>query len=258
MNEHAEASQKTPTQGDPHYNREMGDFEVVACWPHSDKSFTEGLVIRQGFLFESTGGDKLNPPPSSLQRLKLRSAEVLNTIWVNEDYFAEGLTILDGRIFQLTERSRLGLIYDLNNLNAPPSTFDYNGWDLGWGITNDGNSLIISDTTDKLHFVDPDNFKVTRSIALHYQNGKRLDSLNELEYVNGLIYANIYPLDSIARICPREGTVIDLIDVHELRPDEPDSGVTNGIAYDDESGHLFVTGKMWPTIYEICSLREPL
>ncbi|HYX30410.1 MAG TPA: glutaminyl-peptide cyclotransferase [Pyrinomonadaceae bacterium] len=223
-------------------------YEVIACWPHCTDASTEGLEIYNGVLYESTGP---NPPPSRIRRIGLRSGIVMEDIPLATSYFAEGITVLNGRLFQLTLDSGFGFIYDTNKLSNPPKTFKYNGWDYGWGITNDGIELIISDSTANLHYVDPVTFTINRSITVQDNSGTAQDSLNELEFFDGAIYANIHDFDRVVRIDPVSGQIADQIDLSGLR--QPNCGLCelNGIAYDRTSNHVFVTGKNWSKVFEI-------
>lgn len=223
-------------------------YEVVARYPHDPKAVTEGLVLFNGELFESTGGDKKQLPLSSLRRVELKTGDPLEIRPVNQDYFAEGVTIFQGRIFQLTDFSKLALIYPLKNLRDSPKKLDYKGWKRGWGLTHDDKYLILSDSTDQIHFVDPNTFQIVRTI--HVNDGtSAVEKLNELEYVNGFIYANLYPTSLVLRIDPQDGKILGAIDLSSILPHA--LSVPNGIAHDAKSGHLFVTGKRWPTLLEI-------
>src|SRR6266699_2353532 len=187
---------------DPRCNLKTAQYEVVACWPHRTDAYTEGLEIHNGFLYESTGGDKSFLPLSNLRRVGLRTVTVLENITLDENYIAEGLTILGGQVFQLTKDSGLALIYKLNKLSDPAKKLNYNGWSKGWGITNDASNLIVSDATPNLHYVDPASFKIKHSIPVHYKNGCPQGELNELEYFKNSIYANVHDLDYVVRINP--------------------------------------------------------
>lgn len=237
---------------DPRCHVKTTDFEVVACWPHGTDAFTEGLEIYNGVLYESTGGrNGTHPPVSTLRRVGLRTGIVLELITLNDKYFAEGLTIFGGRVFQLTLDSGAGFIYDVNKLSDPPDMFKYNGWDEGWGITNDASNLIISDGSAELHFVDPVDFQIKRSVQVHYKNDYPQDQLNELEYFNGSIYANVHDEDRIVCINPLSGEITTQIDISSLHEPNCILCEPNGIAYDKDSDHLFVTGKNWSKIFEI-------
>jgi glutamine cyclotransferase len=219
---------------------------VVRSYPHDPKAFTQGLVFRNGELLESTGrfGE------SSLRRVKLETGEVLQRVDVPREYFAEGLAVLGDRAFQLTWQSKVGFIYDLATFKQV-GTFSYEG--EGWGLTTDGTSLILSDGSSVLRFLDPASFRVTRTLEV--KNGAEfVDKINELEWVRGEIWANVWHKDWIARIDPRDGHVIGWLDVGQLLPEataaDPEA-VPNGIAFDPATGRLFITGKLWPRLFEI-------
>jgi len=226
-------------------------YEVVNSWPHLRSHFTQGLVYHDGKLYESTG----QYGSSLLCRLDLKSGEVKKKVDVDRQYFAEGMTILNDRIFQLTWQAHKGFIYDLKDFK-PVGEFAYEG--EGWGLTNDGQSLIMSNGTNKLHFLDPQSFSVVRTIEV-FDHGQPLLDLNELEYIKGEIYANIWHSDRIVRIDPKTGKIVAWIDLTGLRPSD-DSGdsdnVLNGIAYDSKNDRLFVTGKRWSRLYEIRLVKK--
>ena len=218
----------------------------VRSYPHDPKAFTQGLVYHDGQLLESTGrfGE------SSLRRVRLETGEVLQKVDVPQEYFAEGLAVLGNRVFQLTWQNGIGFIYDLTTFKQT-GTFRYEG--EGWGLTTDGTSLILSDGTAAIRFLDPTTFAVTRTIEV--KNGSEfVDSLNELEWVRGEIWANVWHKDWIARIDPRDGHVIGWLDVGQLLPEataaDPEA-VPNGIAFDAATGRLFVTGKLWSRVFEV-------
>ncbi|MBO0860669.1 MAG: glutaminyl-peptide cyclotransferase [Chloracidobacterium sp.] len=221
-------------------------YEVVNAYPHDARAFTQGLVFYHGVIYESTG---LNGS-SSLRRVELETGKVLKQIAVPTQFFAEGLALLNGRLYQLTWQTQRGFVYDLDSFNKLRE-FDYAG--EGWGLTRDARSLIMSDGSSRIRFIDPDTFKIQRMITV--QDGKRdITQLNELEYIKGEIYANIWMQDRIARIDPQNGNVNAWIDLSELRPPEArrdPQAVLNGIAYDEDSDRLFVTGKLWPNLFEI-------
>jgi len=221
-------------------------YEVVKAYPHDNTAFTQGLVFHQGVLYESTG---LNGS-SSLRRVELETGKVLKKIDVPTRFFAEGLALFNGRLYQLTWQTQLGFVYDLDSFNKLRE-FDYAG--EGWGLTRDAHSLIMSDGSSRIRFIDPDTFEVQRTITV--QDGRRdVTQLNELEYIKGEIYANIWMNDRIARIDPQSGKVNSWIDMSGILPPEGrrDPGAAlNGIAYDDASDRIFVTGKLWPKLFEI-------
>jgi glutamine cyclotransferase len=221
-------------------------YEVVNTYPHDPNAFTQGLVFHQGLLYESTG---LNGA-SSLRRVELETGRVLKKIDVPSVYFAEGLALFNGRLYQLTWQSQQGFVYDLDSFNLL-RVFSYTG--EGWGLTHDGRSLIMSDGTDRIRFLNPDTFAVERVIPVQ-DNGRKITQLNELEYIKGEIYANIWYSDRVARIDPQSGRVTAWINLSGLLSPEDHArpvDVLNGIAYDAASDRLFVTGKLWPKLFEI-------
>jgi len=217
-------------------------YSVIARYPHDPSAFTEGLELHDGLLYESTGGKG----SSSLRRVELETGEVKDLIPIREDFFAEGLTILNGKIFQLTWQQQVCFVYDLRTLQKVQE-FCYTG--EGWGLTNDGCNLIMSDSTNQLRLIDPDTFEPAGKPIDVQMNTRPLRKLNELEYVQGSIYANVFPRSFIVRINAQDGRVVGQIDLTSFQP--ANDGVLNGIAYDDSSGHFFVTGKNWDTLFEI-------
>jgi glutaminyl-peptide cyclotransferase len=221
-------------------------YEVVHAWPHQRDAFTQGLVFLDGVLLESTG---LNGQ-SSLRRVDLQTGDVLQRVEVPSEYFAEGLAALDGKLFQLTWRNHKCFVYDLLTFRVEKE-FAYDG--EGWGLTTDGQRLIMSDGTDQLRFIDPKTFKEDRRIGVKAL-GQPVHRLNELEYVKGQIYANVWGTDQIVRIDPATGEVVSVIDFAGLLPRrdrDKNTDVLNGIAYDPVGERLFVTGKCWPTLFEV-------
>lgn len=219
-------------------------YESLYTYPHDQSAFTEGLVFYEDTFYESTGR---YPPPyaiSTLRQVEIRTGRILRVQALRLPYFAEGLSIFRGRIFLLTHRHQKGFVYSLETFNLLDA-FHYEG--EGWGLTNDGQYLIMSDGTNKLRLIDPQNLVITQTIDVHVC-GQPLGLLNELEYIDGLIYANILDQDIIVRISPKDGAVTGLIDLSDLRPSGV-KGPLNGIAYNNEN--LFVTGKNWPTVFEI-------
>lgn len=226
-------------------------YEVIHVWPHDPGAFTQGLVFQEGKLLESTG----QVGRSSFRRVELETGKVLQKVDVPEPYFAEGITLLKGKIYQLTWQHQLGFIYDAWTFEKI-GKFDYQG--EGWGLTNDGQSLLLSDGTNRIRFLDPDNFQVRKTIAV-LDGSMPIIEINELEYVQGEIYANIWHDDRIVRIDPQTGRVVGWIDLKGLlaRGEVHDEeAVLNGIAYDDTNGRLFVTGKLWPKLFEIRVTRK--
>jgi glutamine cyclotransferase len=226
-------------------------YEVVHVWPHDPGAFTQGLVFHDGKLLESTG----QVGRSSLRRVELETGKVLQKVDVPEPYFAEGITLLKGKIYQLTWQQQLGFIYDAWTFEKI-GKFNFQG--EGWGLTNDGQSLLLSDGTNRIRFLDPDNFQVRKTIAA-LDGSMPVIEINELEYIQGEIYANIWHDDRIVRIDPQTGRVVGWIDLTGLlAPGEvhDEEAVLNGIAYDDTNGRLFVTGKLWPKLFEIRITRK--
>jgi len=226
-------------------------YKVVNVWPHDQDAYTQGLAFHDGKLLESTG----LVGRSSLRRVELETGKGLQKVDVPAPYFAEGITLLKGKIYQLTWQDGVCFIYDAWTFEKI-GTFKYQG--EGWGIANDGQSLILSDGTNQLRFINPDTFQVQKTIAV--SDGSRPQhEINELEYVQGEIYANIWHADRIARINPQTGAITGWIDLTGLltRGDVQDEeAVLNGIAYDEANDRLFVTGKLWPKLFEIRLIRK--
>ena len=215
-------------------------------YPHDPRAYTQGLIYLDGFLFESTG---LNGR-STLRKVKLETGEVIRQVPIDSAYFAEGLTDWHGLLVQLTWQSHVGFIYDMATLNVQ-RTFTYSG--EGWGLTRDRTRLIMSDGSDSLRFLDPKTLRETVRVTVR-DGTLAIKDLNELEYVRDEIFANIWHTDRIATIAPETGRVTGWIDlrgllseVHQLEPE----AVLNGTAYDDVHDRLFVTGKLWPKLFEI-------
>lgn len=220
--------------------------DIVRSHPHDPKAFTQGLQLVDGELYEGTGlhGE------STLRRVDLRSGRVLQQVDLDPQYFGEGIAVVGNRIVQLTWRSGTGLVYDRRTFERL-ETFTYTG--EGWGLTYDGERLIMSDGTDALRFWHPDTFEEVGRVQVT-DNGRPVSQLNELEYVDGAVYANVWPDDRIARIDPASGRVTAWIDGSRLlTPTERARGVDvlNGIAYDPTTGHFLLTGKWWPWVFEV-------
>ena len=221
-------------------------YRVVDTYPHDASAFTQGLVIVDGMLYEGTG----LRGRSSVRAVDLATGRVLESVKVPDKYFGEGLTDWGSNLIELTWMAHRGFVYDRFSLGVV-RTFAYKG--EGWGLTHDRQHLIMSDGTAVLRFLDPVTFKVVRTLAVS-DGGRPVKELNELEYIHGEIYANVWQTDRIARISPATGKVIAWIDLSGLlSPVERADGnaVLNGIAYDQKSDRLFVTGKLWPKLFEI-------
>ncbi len=234
-----------------HSNR-TDSYRIVHVYPHDPKAFTQGLVYRDGHLYESTG---LNGK-SSIRMTDLSTGQVLQRYDLPAEYFGEGLTTWGTNLVQLTWKSETGFVYDRFSF-ALRHTFHYRG--EGWGLTHDEKALILSDGTSVLRFLDPRSFRETKRISVKDENGYPLKNLNELEYIHGEIYANVWQTDRIVRISPRSGRVLGwidlggLIDKHQLANAD---AVLNGIAYDSKEDRLFLTGKWWPSLFEIKVIRH--
>ncbi len=228
-------------------------YEVVQRFPHDPTAFTQGLVYEDGVLYEGTG----LYGRSSIRRVNLQTGEVLQIYNLPYRYFGEGIAICGDRLFQLTWKSNIGFVYDKNTFELLQE-FHYPT--EGWGLAQDGKRLIMSDGTATLHFLDPDTLEETGTVEVRDDKGP-VTQLNELEYINGQIYANVWQTDRIARISPNTGRVTAWIDLSGLlSPQERQSAdVLNGIAYDAQNERLLVTGKLWPTLFEIklVPLRQP-
>lgn len=225
-------------------------YKVVRTYPHDRGAYTQGLVFDGGFLYEGTG----LVGQSTLRRVELETGAVLKSRSLSPQYFGEGITVCGDRIIQLTWRSQVGFVYDKNSFELRRE-FTYPT--EGWGITYNGQRLIMSDGSSRLYFLDPKDFQVTGSIEVR-DNSQPVSGLNELEYVHGEIYANVWLTDRIVRIAPDSGQVTGWIEMGGLLPpedrSEPES-VLNGIAYDTGNNRLFVTGKLWPRLFEIELVR---
>ena len=245
----------------------VSTYEVVKKYPHDSKAFTQGLVYRDGFLYESTG----ELGESSLRKVELETGKVLQKFELAKDLFGEGMTILGDKIYQITWRNGVAYEYNLSDFKMIRE-FTYTG--EGWGLTTDGTNLIMSDGTHMLKLISPENFKTSRNIAVLQDNGKPLFLLNELEYVKGEVWSNIWHSEDrdtsttqgrmpniskpnyIARIDPTSGKIVGWIDLAGISPedqndDDKSENTLNGIAYDEAGDRIFVTGKNWKNLYEI-------
>ncbi len=221
-------------------------YNVVNTYPHDRSAFTQGLVFEDGVLYEGTG---LNGR-STLRRVELKTGEVLQIHELPAQFFGEGVTVYGNDIIQLTWQSHVGFVYDRDSFELLQ---EFNYSTQGWGITHDGERLIMSDGTATLYFLDPETFEEIGRVGV-YDNDGSVNRLNELEYVQGEIYANVWQTNCIVRIDPQTGQVVGWIELKGLLTPE-DRGepvdVLNGIAYDAENARLFVTGKLWPKLFEI-------
>jgi len=226
-------------------------YFIVNKVPHDFNAYTQGLVYNDGYLYESTG----RRGHSSLRKVNPDDGAVLSFHSLADEFFGEGITIFDEKIYQLTWQSYTGFIYDKSTFIVMEEFF-YNT--EGWGITHNGKDLIISDGTSTLYFLDPITFEILRQIKVVDDKGL-VESLNELEYVNGEIYANILYSYKIARIDPISGKVVGYIDLSGILSNEKIDypiDVMNGIAYDADTDRLFITGKLWPQVFEIRLIKK--
>lgn len=224
----------------------MLSYEVIREFPHNSEAFTQGLLLSQEQWIESTGGYGT----SSIRRVEKETGKVLIKTDLPAEFFGEGAAEMDGKIYQLTWQSQRGFIYDAKSLRKLDD-FQYQG--QGWGLTNDASSLIMSNGSDRLRYVDPMTFHVWRELQVNI-GGKPVNLLNELEFIEGEIFANIWHTEKIVRINPKDGNVIGVIDLAGIDAKEKrrdPQHVLNGIAYDAATQEIFVTGKCWPKIYQI-------
>ncbi|NNE98653.1 MAG: glutaminyl-peptide cyclotransferase [Pyrinomonadaceae bacterium] len=245
----------TPSIENPISNKNVPvyGYEVVNAYPHDKNAFTQGLVYRDGFLYESTG----QRGESTLRKVDLKTGKVLRRHKVDDEYFAEGITILNGKVYQLTWQSSLGFIYNLDDFKLEKE-FRYAG--QGWGLTDDGKNLFMSDGTHVIRILDPETLKVDRTIVVMDEDGKPLMQINELEYIKDEIWANVWHSENIgkpnhvARISPKDGKLLGWINLDGISPDDMkrnSENVLNGIAYDKDGDRVFVTGKYWKKLFEI-------
>lgn len=244
----ADGNNSTLANSDPAYI----SYSVLNVFPHDTASFTEGLLIHQGQLYESTGGQpSVNNFTSWFGPVDLKSGKIQKKVMLDTSYFGEGITILKDKIYQLTWEDHIGFVYDLKTFKKLRD-FRYNG--EGWSLTNDGSSLIMSDGTSNIQYLDPDSLKVQKIISVQDNNGP-VGNINELEFIDGFIYANQYLTSNILKIDPASGKVIGKIDFSklesELKLKAPGALEMNGIAYDADSKKIYVTGKAWPNLYEV-------
>jgi glutamine cyclotransferase len=228
-------------------------YDIINTYPHDPKAFTEGLEFYDGFLYEGTG----NYGESDLRKVNLQTGEVLLSKKLDRKYFGEGITILNGKIYQLTYREGKGFVYDLATLKEEKS-FIFNAAE-GWGMLNNGTNLIYDDGTNVLHFLDPETFKEVKTLAVKDEHGP-LNNLNEPEFIKGYLYANQWLTDIILKIDTATGYVVGRADLTSIRErlgippvtnrrNSPD--VMNGIAYDAKTNRIFITGKNWPKLIEV-------
>ena len=236
---------QAPHPASPHRPQEY-TFAIVAVYPHDTSAFTQGLAYRDGFLYEGTGREG----QSSLRKVRLETGEIVQQVNLEPDLFGEGITLLNDKVIQLTWKSGIGFVYDLNSFRLL-RRFSYSG--EGWGLATNGRELFLSDGTPEIRVLDGETFQEKRRIKVH-EGSTAVDQLNELEFVEGQVFANLWHSNRVARISPQTGDVVGWIDLTGLLSPmyrlEPEA-VLNGIAYDPIRKRLFVTGKLWPRIFEI-------
>lgn len=240
------AAQTTVAPAPPAASVPVYGFEIVRTYPHDRRAFTQGLAFRDGELLESTGRY-----PSTVRRVRLEDGVVLQRQELDDEYFGEGLTVIDDRIVTLTWKNGKAFVWDADDLE-PRSEHAYEG--EGWGLTHDTTRLILSDGTAALRFLDPVTLEETGRVPVTLQ-GRPVSQINELEWIEGEVFANLWQTDFIIRINPTTGEITGIIDLTDLMPDrsnlDPTDAVLNGIAWDPVGRRLFVTGKNWPTLFEI-------
>lgn len=230
------------------------NYAVARTWLHDTNSFTEGLLVHDGKLYESTGSpDDLPDTRSLLGVLDMNTGKIAVKIELDRDkYFGEGIVFLHDKLYQLTYKTKVGFIYDAKTFKKT-GQFTFPS-EQGWGMTTDGASLIMSDGTNNLTYLDPATFNVVKKVAVT-ENNMPVMQVNELEYIKGSIYANVYTTDNVIRIDPATGKVTGKLDLsslsREAKARNPAALELNGIAYDSVADKIYITGKMWPNVYEI-------
>lgn len=229
-------------------------YKVNNIYPHNIQYFTEGFEIRQGFLYEGTGQEGT----SAIYKTDLSNWKLVNEYKLDKQYFGEGITIINDKLYQLTYKTQIGFVRNLKTFELI-KTWNYKNAQ-GWGLTNDGKSIIMSDGTDYIYFIDPETLNVSRRIQVCNQKGT-VSNLNELEYINGEIWSNIWTTDTIVKIDPKNGKILAEIDFTGLLDSaltnrKTNVDVFNGIAYDNQTHKIYVTGKLWPKIFEIEIIKK--
>jgi len=223
-------------------------YEVINEYPHDNEAFTQGFVYHNGYFYESTGQNG----KSTLRKTEIATGKVLKKIDLDKQYFGEGMTIKDGKIYQLTWRKKVGFIYDLESFELE-KTFDYGQSKEGWGLTHNNDFLVKTDGTERMWFLNAETFEEVSYIET-YTNKRKAEKLNELEFVGGKIYANIWQQNSILIVEPSTGAIEGIVSLKGLQSKAGQKGednVLNGIAYDAENDRLYVTGKNWNKVFEI-------
>lgn len=235
-------------------------YEIVKTHPHDPAAFTQGLVFHEGFLYEGTGGQQVpgknDPFFSSIRKVEIETGKVLQKHELTGEYFGEGITIHNEKIYQLTWKERTAFVYGLADFKLLKE-LRYSG--EGWGLTDDGSLLYMSDGTHVIRVLDPETFDVKRTIVVNDERGQPVMMLNELEWIKGEIWANVWQTGTVMRIDPATGKLLGRVDLSPMMLEEqrqnPKADVLNGIAYDEGGDRIFVTGKLWRRLFEI-KLKE--
>ena len=227
-------------------------YTMMSALPHDTSAFTQGFEFYNGTLYESTGNPENSANKSWVGPIDQKTGMAIKKTGLPADYFGEGITILNGKIYQLTWKNQKGFIYDAGTLQKI-GEFNYQG--EGWGITNDGKSLIVSNGSNQLQYWDPSTLKQTKVLSVQDHTGMR-NNLNELEFINGAVYANVWTTDQIIKIDTTTGNVTGFMDLSSLRLSYPElstppAEVLNGIAWDSSSKRMWITGKYWPKMFEL-------
>lgn len=251
-------SEKASDTGEKKASLPSIPFKLVNTFPHDTTAFTEGFLVHNNQVFESTGSpDELSETSSVIGILDLQTGKLNKKVTLDKSkYFGEGIAILNDKIYQLTYKSKTGFVYDLKTFKKIQD-FSFSN-NEGWGLTTDGKSLIMSDGTYNLTYLDPNSLAVIKTLPVR-ENGYAKEQLNELEYIKGFIYANIWQTNEIVKIDPATGNIVARMDLGSLAADARTKYARalemNGIAFDSTSNKVYITGKMWPKVYEIDFVR---
>lgn len=222
-------------------------YSIVGTFPHDTSSYTQGLIIYNGKMYEGTG----NYGKSRLMEVDQKTGKIIRSISLDKQYFGEGVTILNDTVYQLTWKEKKVFVYGLKDFHKIK---EFDADIEGWGLTNDGKNLIVSTGSSELNYYDPSTFKLTKTQTVT-EGGTPVSNINELEYINGFVYANQYEAPYILKINPANGEVVAKADLMEMwdriKTIDPDADVPNGIAYDPATRKIYITGKWWPELYEI-------
>lgn len=239
----------TPPDNPPPDAPKIISYSILTTYPHDTSSFTQGLIIYNGELYESTGGESNNA--NQVMRVDLKTGKVQKLASIDKKYFGEGITILHDTVYQLTWKNKIVFVYTLKDFKKIKE-FPINT--EGWGMTTNGKELIVSDGSSNLYYYDPSSFQLLRTQEVT-ESGSLSHNLNELEYIDGFIYANQWQYPYILKIDPSSGKIIAKADLNEVwnmvKAKDPQADVPNGIAYDAATKKIYVTGKLWPDLYEI-------